>query len=1242
MNKRKQRKTLFFFLSLLLFASLIAVPPAGAEDAPDEVVTASYTYHGDNLAHVVDGVISYDDTPKSRWTAYESPNAQDWIRTTYASARAKDAVGVYLFSDGGGIKTPAGIAVEYWNGTGWQAVANPVSSPALPTGNELNLITFDSVVSTDFRVTFTHGDAKSGVSELRYWDSETEELPTTEVVPLGIVSSSYTFRLDQVGHVNDGVVSYQTEVKNRWTAYESPNASDWVQTNFGGAVTKDAVGIYLYSDGGGVRAPVSYDVQYQNSEGDWISVPGQTKLPATPEGNKVNLVTFDAVSAQKFRVLFNHHSEGKSGVTELTYVDTTHSTLPAELSKGTATASYSNHGDSVQTVNDGILSFSDFPRNRWTSYGSPNASDWVETAYPAPKSLNAAGIYLYDDGGGVQAPASFDVEYWNGSGWTSVPNQTRTTSEPAGNALNLVVFDTVIADRLRVVFAHKANAKTGASEIVFVDHHMAPMPQPAEGLEREPYILVNSPTLGSSVSGQVEISYYAPDMKNIAASIWRQPDEEHPDPNGYAKQLPNVTPDEDGYGTLSFNADEFPHGPLVVVMHGWDSPAGDPDFTKSATAYVQLYNEGGVDWQIGLPSAPPQAAGMSVKFADDFDGPLSVSKTGAGTTYTSTKPDWPNGSQFGEAIFADPTDAVNPFDILSDDILRIRVTKAPDGYVDPMGWNRKYIGGLLSSVRLDGTGISATNGYFEARMQMPAGKGAWPAFWLMSQNSSGADHLPSTAELDTIEGYGHNPQGACQAKHWWAGNPETHATNCSDSNFAYGDSASTWHIYGTKVTETEVIYYIDNVEVWRHDTFEQANTPLYFMINLALGGGWPIDLATYHDQIDLYVDYVRVFEPDEVEEPEPTPSTGPQETGSPSPTPTPAPSGKPGVIKPTTAQDDNGATLSSFEDQAWNKALEEARSNGMDKVTIDLQADGTVLQKLPASALDGEVGLSVAIRTPRGTVTLPAGWLAEQLSGGDGVVVGLELTDQGLKLSVMKDGKPVDSADLLLPATVALPYKPTDKQLADPEFLIVTRTGGSADATGVVSSGRYDAATGGMRFAARPDGAFTVSYSRKTFADAPTVQEMHHAVEVLASKGIIHGVAAERFNSQGAISRADYVTLLMRMFGISGSAEAEAAFSDVDADSYYGPHVAAARALGIVQGVGDGLFQPNSPITREEMVALAYRALRTAGLIEEHASPAEAMEEAGFLKGTDNGLELDRGASRAEAATILYRMYLKL
>ncbi len=62
------------------------------------------------------------------------------------------------------------------------------------------------------------------------------------------------------------------------------------------------------------------------------------------------------------------------------------------------------------------------------------------------------------------------------------------------------------------------------------------------------------------------------------------------------------------------------------------------------------------------------------------------------------------------------------------------------------------------------------------------------------------------------------------------------------------------------MTETDTIYFCDNIEVGRHATLPLCKTqPLFFMIDLATGGGWPVDLSRYNGRIDMYVDYVRVY-----------------------------------------------------------------------------------------------------------------------------------------------------------------------------------------------------------------------------------------------------------------------------------------------------------------------------------------------------------------------------------------------
>ena len=53
-------------------------------------------------------------------------------------------------------------------------------------------------------------------------------------------------------------------------------------------------------------------------------------------------------------------------------------------------------------------------------------------------------------------------------------------------------------------------------------------------------------------------------------------------------------------------------------------------------------------------------------------------------------------------------------------------------------------------------------------------------------------------------------------------------------------------------------YSSDNIEVGRHETMPLSRPrPFFFMINLATGRGWPVDLSRYDGRVDRYVDYVR-------------------------------------------------------------------------------------------------------------------------------------------------------------------------------------------------------------------------------------------------------------------------------------------------------------------------------------------------------------------------------------------------
>lgn len=133
--------------------------------------TASYTYFGDSIAQVHDQIISYNDSPRSRWTSYETPNASDWIQSTFAASASFSTVSIAVYSDGGGVQVPTAVDVQWWNGSSWVSCTSqvPSNTPVLP--NALHTITFDSVTTTQMRVVLTKGGSYpqgTGVSEITY------------------------------------------------------------------------------------------------------------------------------------------------------------------------------------------------------------------------------------------------------------------------------------------------------------------------------------------------------------------------------------------------------------------------------------------------------------------------------------------------------------------------------------------------------------------------------------------------------------------------------------------------------------------------------------------------------------------------------------------------------------------------------------------------------------------------------------------------------------------------------------------------------------------------------------------------------------------------------------------------------------------------------------------------------------------------------------------------------------------
>ena len=176
----------------------------------------------------------------------------------------------------------------------------------------------------------------------------------------------------------------------------------------------------------------------------------------------------------------------------------------------------------------------------------------------------------------------------------------------------------------------------------------------------------------------------------------------------------------------------------------------------------------------------------------------------------------------------------------------------------------------------------------------------------------------------------------------------------------------------------------------------------------------------------------------------------------------------------------------------------------------------------------------------------------------------------------------------------------------------------------------------------------------KQFTDVDLHAWYHSAVDYAVLKGLMNGVAPDKFDPCGTTTRAMLVTILWRLEGESAD-RAENPFRDVKPNQLYTDAVLWASENGIVNGYGDGTFGPMDTLTREQFAAILQRYAKYKGLDVSKtadlsaytdaesisASAREAMRWAnaeGLITGrTATKLAPQGSATRAEAAAILMR-----
>ena len=179
------------------------------------------------------------------------------------------------------------------------------------------------------------------------------------------------------------------------------------------------------------------------------------------------------------------------------------------------------------------------------------------------------------------------------------------------------------------------------------------------------------------------------------------------------------------------------------------------------------------------------------------------------------------------------------------------------------------------------------------------------------------------------------------------------------------------------------------------------------------------------------------------------------------------------------------------------------------------------------------------------------------------------------------------------------------------------------------------------------------------FTDVSRSDWYYQFVDYVTSKGYFNGVADKTFAPADNMTRAMFVTVLFRFHGAKGD-RSQSAFTDVAPGEWYTDAINWAAANRIVDGVGNGKFAPNDPITRAQMCTMIERYLdlyrkawkvtlpetgSVSVMVDESAIPAYALaavkqcQRHGLVNGFEDGTFRPNDLStRAQVAAVIYRM----
>ena len=290
-----------------------------------------------------------------------------------------------------------------------------------------------------------------------------------------------------------------------------------------------------------------------------------------------------------------------------------------------------------------------------------------------------------------------------------------------------------------------------------------------------------------------------------------------------------------------------------------------------------------------------------------------------------------------------------------------------------------------------------------------------------------------------------------------------------------------------------------------------------------------------------------------------------------------------------------------------DKQIADNASKIVVNVTDVVEIKSEVMVEIAKSNKDLEVkneDEKVGITIPAGAVELTAGAslkvslqpvsTEESSSFSVGLPSGSKMASKIFEISAMNVTTGVESkVEFKKPISITLPYDPDMVGQGMEDSLVAYWFDPSASSW-VSMGGTVDKTAKTVTFTTDHLSVYALMVNEKvsekvTFTD--TVDHWAQSdIEAMAALNVVKGGPDGLFRPNSNITRAEFSAMLVRLLGIDPQQQGELKFTDVTNDKWYNSVVSAAYSNGLIQGYSESSFGPEDNITREQLATMVTRA----------------------------------------------------